>query len=723
MKHVELLVPVGNKEILEVAINNGADAVYLGGKKFGARAYASNFNDEEMVEAIRLCHLKHVKVYVTVNTMIYNDEILEVIDYLKFLYQHRVDAVIMQDMGLISLTRDILPDLEIHVSTQAHNHNNEQIKFYKDLGIKRLVLDRELSLEEIKGLDNDIEKEIFIYGALCVSYSGNCLFSALNGGRSANRGECTQCCRMPYKFFKNGHIEKDGYLLSMKDLNTLDHLEEILNSGVTSLKIEGRMKNKEYVACVTRIYRQLIDDFYQGKKLVVNKEMIDELMVSFNRGFTKGYLFKNNDLINDEAPNHQGIVVGKVIDVNKKMITISLSSSINQGDAIRLGNVTGMYLNTMYDKNEKLVNHIDKGVLKIRNKDGIKRELLEGKVVRKTFDVLLSKEINLVEEKKVGLQMVFIAQKNKEISLEVDDGVNKVKVFGVIPLEAIKRPIFKESVIKQLSKLGDTGYFVSSLRIDMDDDLFINIRDLNELRRVGITSLKEKVGELNEVPDREIKSSRLKEGDSFKYSVLVRTEEQLKVALNYKMDYIYVTDKSLYDKYKSFENVYRRLERVNDCEGEFDHERLLCTELGGLYKYSKNNIVRSDYPLNIANDYTMELFKRIGCTGNCLSVELDDVKKVIDKENAEIIVYGTIEVMTIRNNIFEIKDEDKCFLENKEGKRFKVVYDALTHIFNGTPIDRRKMIKDFKGIGVLRIDLLDEDRLTTEKILKSVKMI
>ena len=272
MKKTELLIPVGNKECLIAAIHNGADAVYLGGKKFGARAYSNNFDEQEMVEAIKLCHLYGVKIYVTVNTMIYNNEVEQVMNYLNFLYTNNVDAVIMQDNGMIELTRKTIPNLEIHVSTQAHNHNKPAIAHYKNIGCTRVVFDRESSLESINSIDVDIEKEVFVYGALCICYSGNCLMSALNGGRSANRGMCVGSCRLPYTLYKNDIKQKEGYLLSTKDLNTLPNLKEILDKGIDSLKIEGRMKSKEYVSIVTKTYRKLIDNYYEGKDTILTKE-------------------------------------------------------------------------------------------------------------------------------------------------------------------------------------------------------------------------------------------------------------------------------------------------------------------------------------------------------------------------------------------------------------------------------------------------------------------
>ena len=255
MKKVELLSPCGNYECLKAAIHNGADAVYLSGKNFGARKYADNFTNDEIIEAIKYSHLYGVKVYITVNTMIYETEVDSVIEYLKFLYINNVDAVIMQDIGIISKIRKILPDLEIHASTQCHNHNDEGLQLFKDLGITRVVLDREMSLDEIKKLKTNIELEVFVYGALCVCYSGCCLFSSMNGGRSANRGSCVGPCRLPYKFIEdNKYIKTNGdYLLSTKELNTIEHIKELIESGIDSFKIEGRMKSPFYVGFVTSI--------------------------------------------------------------------------------------------------------------------------------------------------------------------------------------------------------------------------------------------------------------------------------------------------------------------------------------------------------------------------------------------------------------------------------------------------------------------------------------
>ena len=385
MKRVELLSPAGNMECLIGAVQNGADAVYVGGKKFGARAFANNFDYEELIEAIKYCHLYGVKIYITVNTICYENEIEEVLNYIDFLYNNHVDALIMQDLGLISLVREKYPNLPVHASTQMHNHNDLGLSYLKSIGISRVVLDREMSLESIKDLKTDIEKEVFIHGALCVSYSGCCLFSAMHGGRSGNRGECVGSCRLPYYLLENGkELEVDGrYIMSTKSLCTLNNIDKLIDSGVSSFKIEGRMKSKEYVSYITKLYREKIDNYYLTKKYNVTEEEIENIKKLYNRELTSGYLFNKygNTLMNIKSSNHIGVHLGSVIKVDKKKIYIKLDQDLNQEDGIRFDNDKGMIVNKLYNDKDLLVNKIEKGkVAVIDNKIG----LLRAKEVRKS---------------------------------------------------------------------------------------------------------------------------------------------------------------------------------------------------------------------------------------------------------------------------------------------------------------------------------------------------
>ena len=726
MKKTELLIPVGNMECLHAAIHNGADAVYLGGKKFGARAYSNNFNEEEMINAIKLCHLYNVKIYVTVNTMIYNEEIEEVIKYLNFLYSNNVDAVIMQDNGLIELTRNLIPNLEIHVSTQAHNHNEAAITHYKEIGCTRVVFDRESSLESITSIKTPIEKEVFVYGALCICYSGNCLFSALNGGRSANKGMCVGSCRLPYKLLKNNKECDTGYLLSTKDLNTLSNLKELLDNKIDSLKIEGRMKSKEYVAIVTKTYRKLIDSYYNNQEMILTKEDQEKLLKTYNREFTKGYLFNESNIINSKTSNHQGIKIGTVVGVNNKRITIKLDKELSQNDAIRFDKPNkGMYVNSLYNQKGLLVSNIsENNICQVDNKERIMIKDLLGSDVLKTIDTKLNQELNNIEPKRIPVDIHFEGEIGKESILTITDmSHNKVEIKGNAVQQASNSPTSKERIEEQLSKLGSTPFKLNSINIEIENNIFINIKELNELRRKATEELikiregKEKTSTFLEIPNIPTKTSIKSE-----ISILVRTEDQINIALRNNITNIYTPSKELYEKYKNKGNVYLRLDRVIENHEDYKEERLLCTEFGSIIKYHQNNNIVSDYYLNIANDFTINKFKKLNVKNITLSIELsiDQLSKIKNKDICEVIVYGTPENMIIKNNIFNIKDEKTYLIDNKNNK-YGVTYDRYTHIFNHEPINMIDKINKLKGFKSLRIELFEENIAQTQTIINKVK--
>ena len=272
MKKIELLAPAGDKESLIAAVQNGADAIYLGGTLFSARAFAKNFDDEQLQWAIQYAHLYDVKIYVTVNTLFKDAEIDALISYLDKLYEFQVDALIIQDVGLFDIVRTLYPDFEIHMSTQSSIMNHYGVNYFEKCGASRVVLARENTLEDIQSIcqNTSIEIEVFVHGAMCVCYSGQCLMSSMIGKRSGNRGQCAQPCRLPYQLLKDDQVlpEKYPFILSPKDMMTIEHLGALIEAGVSSLKIEGRMKRPEYVASVTRAYRQAIDAFYEHKKLI-----------------------------------------------------------------------------------------------------------------------------------------------------------------------------------------------------------------------------------------------------------------------------------------------------------------------------------------------------------------------------------------------------------------------------------------------------------------------
>ena len=298
MNKVELLAPAGDFSCLKAAIEAGCDAVYIGGKLFGARAFSSNFTDDEIIKAINYAHLFGVKVYVTTNTLIYDKEVERFLEYISFLHKNNVDAVIIQDLGMLDLVRQTFPNLEVHASTQMHIHNLDGASFMEKLGVKRVVLARETSISKIKEIKEktNIDIEIFIHGALCVSYSGQCLMSSLIGNRSGNRGTCAGSCRQSYSIVdeNNNIILNNKYPLSMKDLCSLENLKTLLDIGVTSLKIEGRMKSSSYVYTVVKLYRLAIDSYYKNNNIYIDEKELYNLNKIFNREFTKGFLFNNS---------------------------------------------------------------------------------------------------------------------------------------------------------------------------------------------------------------------------------------------------------------------------------------------------------------------------------------------------------------------------------------------------------------------------------------------
>jgi len=729
----ELLAPAGNMEALKVAIYAGADAVYLGGKKFGARKYAANFDDEEMIAAINFVHLYNKKIYVTVNTIVYNDEIDDCLAYIEFLHQNNVDALIMQDLGLISLVRKKYPNLEIHASTQAHNHNIENIKFLENLGVKRVVLAREVSINEINNFNTDMDLEIFIHGALCVSYSGCCLFSSLNGSRSGNRGECVGSCRLPYKLSDGvKEIKSDGnYLLSLKDLCTADYFKDIMESKIVSLKIEGRMKSPEYVFFVTKFYRNLIDNYYKTKNISINEEDFQKLKVLFNREFTKGYLFNENngDIANIKSSNHIGIPIGKVIGFEKGKIKIKLSDNLRQEDGIRFTkNNTGMIVNKIYNQNGLLINKANKGDLVFVDNKVNLHDLSD---VSKTIDISLSDELKNMVHSKVNVDIIVNAYLDKPLEVTISDQFSKVNKKYEVVSKAINSPISKENIIKQFSKTGDTIYDANVI-VNCDENIFISLKYLNDVRRNIINEFEHEKLKKNKIivnNDKvEFKNYHLNQKT---ISVLVRNEEQLKCALKHNVT-IYVTDPLLYKKYKAL-NVYLRLERVITKYPDYVNENLLITESGSI-KYAKDNNVISDYYLNVVNDYTINLLHNLGVKKVTLSVEMDNEKINMltkDKFNLELIVYGRAELMVMKycpiNKIIN-NGKKPCNLCQKDyylkdnDKMYPIITkNCLTHILHYKNINLIDKINDYKDINSFRIELYDELPNEVEKLILSIK--
>lgn len=731
----ELLSPAGNMEMLYQAIHNNADAVYLGGKNFGARAYSDNFDKTELLHAVTYAHTYGVKVYVTANTIIYEEEVKEFISYIKYLYEIGVDAVIMQDIGMMSLVHEIFPNLEIHASTQCHNHNKEGIEFLQTLGVKRVVLDREMSLEEINNLNIDIEKEIFIHGALCICYSGCCLMSSLNGGRSGNRGSCVGSCRLPYKLLKNNKIVpyQEDYLLSTKELNTTPLIEQILKSNITSLKIEGRMKSPYYVGYVTKIYRTLIDNYYNNLPLNIDENITTNLKKLFNRSFTKGYLFKDN-IINQKSPNHQGIPLGTVTKITPSKIYIKLDTDISMEDGIRFKKSnTGMILNKIYNTKGLLVNHLNKNdTLVIDNKISLK----EKDIVLKTIDSKLNKSLENYKEKKIKVSWNIKAHLNKPLELSLSDNINTVSTISAIIEQAQKVITDKKTIKEKLERLNDTPYITENITYDIDNNIFIPVSLLNNLRRLLVENLTNERKKINRPliikEPKELKISN-KLGN-IRINVLARNIKQVQTLLDNHVDNIYVEDYALYKSYKHTNKVYYVLPRVINNFTNFKKEKLLVNELGGVYKYSKDNEVITSSYLNITNNHSINLLKEKNIKRITISNEVNiDNLTSLDTSNLEILIYGKVEAMIMKYcpiktvygkciNCQNIKD--KYYLLDRLNNKYRIINtNCITRILNHKDINLIDKIPTLKKIGIsnYQINLLDEEKEEIENILNKIK--
>ena len=711
----EVLAPVGNMDCLKAAINAGCDAVYLAGRNFGARSFAGNFSNEELVEAINICHLYGVKVYVTVNTLVYDTEVERFINYIDFLHKNNVDAVIMQDIGMIDLVRKTYPNLEIHASTQLHIHNLEGVKLCEELGIKRVVLARETPIELVEEIKKStgLELEIFVHGALCMSYSGQCLISALIGSRSGNRGTCAQSCRQAYSLEIDGKIVEDNkYLLSTKDLNTLDNIDKLIDIGVSSLKIEGRMKRPEYVYLVTSIYRRAIDNYKKYGKTNITDKDIKELKKMFNREFTKGFLFnENNDnFVNTYRPNHIGIEIGKVIEQSNNKIKIKLKDEININDGIRIigENDTGTIVTSMYKNNNRVECASSGDIVTIPFKDKVN---INDIVVKTTdYKQLKDLEYKINIDKKINIKGKCTLKIGEPIKLSVTDYKNEVELTSdYIVEEAKKTETTIDRIKEQLNKLGDTIYTFDNLDIECDSNIFVPINKLNELRRLVMHTLDEK---------RLYKTNYIKEKydiyvdnfeKTYKKSVLISSyEDYLKIKEKY--DIIYVDNNDLFDKLNDSKCVLK-IPRVLEHLPNYNQE-LLVGELGSIYKY-KN--VDTDFSLNVLNSYSVAFLHSIGVNKITLSHELNyrQTKTLVDSytsrykkhPNLEVIVSGYEEAMICKYNMLKKYNKDTGYLIDRFNNKYKIVIkDSLMYIYNFRKRDLKENYFDI-GINYIRYNL------------------
>ena len=716
----ELLAPAGNMEALIAAISNGCDAIYLGMQKFGARAYSSNFDFESLKEAISYAHLRNVKIYVTMNTIVFENEIEAMKLQMHQLNEIGVDAIIVADLAAFDYLVNNFADMEAHCSTQRGIDDLDGTLLFKELGAKRIVVSREVPIEKVKEIKKiaQIPLEIFVHGALCVSYSGNCLMSGLIGYRSGNRGRCVGSCRKEYEIIDKTTDEALGknYILSTKDLNTIDYIDDL--KEIDSLKIEGRMKEPAYVANVVSRYRRALD--YK-----ITEEDKTNLSKTFNRTFTKGYLFHEDkkDITNILRPNNYGYEIGRISNIVKGMYEIKLTRPLNQNDIIRISHNNEDIVLTvvkLYDKEGKLINRAnDVGYIKIKEK------LSKDDVVYLTKDYLYYKELESSLEKefkRFNLDIKVNAQPNSKLIIEAEGlGFNFLYEGEDILSEAINNPTTKEQVIKQFSRLNDTIFELNNV-IYEECNVFIPAKLLNVARREIVQALYEL--KLNS-KKKSIKAFKAKEKISFAsrepyFTASVTSKEQYDACVSCGIKEIY------------FDNTVRR----NQNDYKEKEGQLLIGGYGGIYHYRKTNPFITDYSLNVVNsDSCYELFK-LGAKRVTLSYELnktqieDLISSYYEKNDGypalEMIVYGRAPMMfskycplkkmnqcgSCKTRSYELKDEHGTFPIITHD-------DCTTTILNGKILNLLDEVQNIEGVEAFRLNFTVESK---EQVIETINM-
>ncbi len=697
MNKPELLAPAGDYKSFIAAIEAGADAVYFGGKYFSARASAINFSREEICQALDYAHLRGRKCYAAVNILIKDEEFERLFDFVNFLYKEGIDALIVQDLGVYDFCRKHWPDLALHASTQMAAHNLNDVLVLEKMGFKRVVLARELTIEEIKEIKakTKIELEVFIHGALCFSYSGRCLMSSMIGGRSGNRGRCAQPCRRKYNVCDQRGVKKtgiEGYLLSTRDLCTIDILDKL--QFIDSLKIEGRMKGAEYVGAAAEKYRRHIDAAANGEKPDWERDK-KEMAAIFNRGgFSHGYLLdrKPDDIVASERSKNFGVKVGKVIEARNGFIKIKTEDT-EANDGLEIWGREGQEKNFGFR-----VEKVKDGIIEIQTD----RNIGVGDKVYKTFDYKLNKKLfshigkNIL--KSIPAMMAFEAEAKKPIRLTI----NGITIKGS-NAEAAERMETKEETIKdQLAKLGGTPFFVEKIEINLKGSLNIPLKNINDVRRRGIEKLTEKIVRSFKRTEKfysaecfapkkiGVRNICIQSDDPFVLEALAgKRIKRIYTALKIDIKKFYKAGIEIFQALPAFWRKGEKLEIFQNYDG------FLVPSLGNLEILSPKSKKVADFSLNVFNNYAARQSKNMGFSGFTVSVEnnLAEMNNINSAEmEKEAIVYGYLPLMTSEHCVLfktEYCRRKNIALQDETGAEFPVFSDCAVcrmRILNSAPL-------------------------------------
>ena len=781
----ELLAPAGGWDCLKAAVANGADAVFFGLPRFNARMRADNFTEEELPEVVSFCHRHGVKAYVTLNTLVFTGELDDAAEYLRLLNRSGVDALIVQDIGLVRLAGTIVPELPIHASTQMTLTSPQGVEVARGLGITRSVLARELSLRELSRFDTErMPLEVFVHGALCVAYSGQCLTSESLGQRSANRGECAQACRMPYELVVDGALRDLGdkrYLLSPQDLAAVNDIPSLIASGVTSFKIEGRLKSPEYVAAVCQVYRKAIDAALAGKPREASDEDRYQLEMTFSRGLYSGWMHGVNhqELVHARFGKKRGAFLGTIAGVGPDFIAFDSLAPLKPGDGIVFdtgsdtdqeqgGRVYEIRENRHYFRH----GHLDPSRLKV------------GDRIWKTDDPELDKRLRQsyggrIEARNLHPFDVTLSGKAGE-PLVMRSG--EVAVVSLIPLEtAIKAPLTEEKLRAQLEKTADSGLMLRDLTLELQGAVILPIGEINRMRRELLEKLV--VASERKRPEEWLNWRTLfkRSQEDSPIPAVTPVAPSLRVLCRSMEQIVAVLDAGISELYADFEDIRRykdavslvrerassvgskgasprillatpRIQKATE-EGFFKlienaaPDGVLIRNLGAITHFAGSGLATvGDFSLNVANPLTAQFFMNQGLQRVTVSYDLN-VAQVLDllesapPEWFELTIHQHMPMFHMEHCVFaaflsEGKDHTDCgrpceahrvHLRDRVGMKHPLRADVgcSNTLFNAVAQTGAGYFKELRAAGLrnFRVELLEEDAAQTGNILRAYQAL
>ena len=711
----ELLAPAGSFECFKQALYNGADAIYLATERFGARAYAKNLTLDELKEALILAHSLNKKIYVTVNTILKEDEILDCKKYINTLYELGVDGLILADFSMINYVINNCKGMEAHISTQDGIKDLYDVRFFENLGVDRCVLARENSIDEIKYIkqNSKMPLEVFSYGALCVSYSGGCLMSSLLTLRSGNRGRCSQNCRREYRIFKDDKMLADyGFHLSMRDLNTTDHFKELKALGIDSLKLEGRMKSPEYVKTITSDLRlKLDDDSYKPK-------YIDTV---FHRNYTEGFIFNEDKgmIVDPSKRSSEGAFIGKTIEINKGLTKIKLIRDLNINDRIRIENDNDDYyftIDKIYDLNHKEVKSSNSYCYL-----NIYKEFKNANIYKMTDSSI---DLTITNKYKKKIIIDAFGSYNTPLTLKTNiDGKIFTSKSDMLFDYAKTKGIDDEVLFKQLSKLNETSFYLDKINNYLEDNLFMTVSAINDTRRKLINEINDYYQNKRTFKLNNNTSTITHEFDNeIEIVAKCQTIEQYEALKSLGINKIY------FDNYIPY--VEAKYKDINE-------DYILAGNYGALYYY-KNKDITCDYSFNAINSEAIYNLLNNNAKYVCLSLEADsslikDITTSFNKKYGympplEIVAYGRQNLMTTKYCPLKrfkqcgICNNSNYYLADKVAK-FPIYHTGcITHIINDKPLN---LIDDLdyitKYVKKIRLDFTIESKDEVIKIVNEYK--